>query len=104
MARESRRPFQEILQYYGLERFLYRYSCTEHCSPVALNLAFTDSQNTKRQWAGFIRRSNLASAPETLDQIREPLREFLLPVMAAITEGRNFTRTWPAGGPWHAEP
>lgn len=31
-ARESRRPFQEVLQYYGLERFLYRLSRTEHRS------------------------------------------------------------------------
>ena len=29
-ARESQRPFQEVLQYYGLERFLYRFSRTEH--------------------------------------------------------------------------
>ena len=29
-SRESQRPFQEMLQYYGLERFLYRFSRTEH--------------------------------------------------------------------------
>ena len=69
-----------------------------------MSSAFTDAQTTKSQWAGFIRRSNLASAPETLEQIREPLGEFLLPVMAAITEGRDFNRTWPAGRPWRAEP
>ena len=73
-------------------------------APVALNSAFTDAQTTKSQWAGFIRRSNLPSAPETLELIREPLREFLLPVLAALAEGREFTRTWLAGGPWRAEP
>lgn len=26
-GRESRRPFQELLQYYGLKRFLYRLPC-----------------------------------------------------------------------------
>ena len=36
VARESRRPFQEVLQYYGLERFLYRFSCTEHHSRFLL--------------------------------------------------------------------
>ena len=30
IARKSGRPFQEVLQYYGLERFLYRFSRTEH--------------------------------------------------------------------------
>ena len=29
-ARHSGRPFQEVLQYYGLERFLYRLSKTKH--------------------------------------------------------------------------
>ena len=27
---ESQRPFQEVLQYFGLERFLYRFSHTQH--------------------------------------------------------------------------
>jgi len=29
-AKESRRPFAEILQYYGMERFLYRFSRSEY--------------------------------------------------------------------------
>jgi hypothetical protein len=29
-ARESKRPFQELLQYYALERFLYRFGISEH--------------------------------------------------------------------------
>ena len=35
-ARENQRPFQEVLQYYGLERFLYRFSLTQHCSRFLL--------------------------------------------------------------------
>ena len=35
-ARESRRPFQELFQYYGLERFLYRFSSTEQCKHFLL--------------------------------------------------------------------
>ena len=30
-ARVSQRPFQGVLRCYGLERFLYRFSRTEHC-------------------------------------------------------------------------
>lgn len=29
-ARASKRPFQELLQYYAMERFLYRLSTTPH--------------------------------------------------------------------------
>lgn len=30
LARSDRRPFSELLQYYGMERFLYRLSCSAH--------------------------------------------------------------------------
>lgn len=29
-ARATKRPFQELLQYYAMERFLYRLSTTQH--------------------------------------------------------------------------
>jgi hypothetical protein len=35
-GKESGRPFQEILQYYGLERFLYRFSRARHASQFLL--------------------------------------------------------------------
>lgn len=31
-ARATKRPFQELLQYYAMERFLYRLSTTPHRS------------------------------------------------------------------------
>jgi CTP:phosphocholine cytidylyltransferase-like protein len=30
IARNTQKPFQEILQYYGIERFLYRLSESNH--------------------------------------------------------------------------
>lgn len=35
-ANESGRPFNEILQYYGMERFLYRLSKTPHVNGLIL--------------------------------------------------------------------
>lgn len=32
MARGDRRPFNELLQYYAMERFLYRLSCSEYAN------------------------------------------------------------------------
>ncbi len=71
---------------------------------IALTGAFTNAETTRNQWAAFIRRSNLADAPATLEEIREPLRRFLVPVLDAITKGREFTGIWLAGGPWRTEP
>jgi len=35
-ARQEKRPFQELLQYYAMERFLYRMSTTEHAEEFIL--------------------------------------------------------------------
>lgn len=35
-AREQGRPFQEVLQYYAIERFLYRLAQSEHCENFVL--------------------------------------------------------------------
>jgi hypothetical protein len=35
-ARETNRPFSEVLQYYGMERFLYRVSCSRYAGKVIL--------------------------------------------------------------------
>jgi hypothetical protein len=69
-------------------------------NPIALTEAFTNAETTRNQWAAFVRRSNLVNAPATLEEIREPLRGFLIPLVNAIIKDRNFTGTWPAGGPW----
>ena len=69
-------------------------------NPVALTATFTTAENTSKQWAAFIKRSSLPSAPETIEEIREPLRQFLVPVATAIVEARDFSGRWTAGGPW----
>jgi len=42
-AKETNRPFLEILQYYGMERFLYRFSCSKYTDKFILKgaLMFT---------------------------------------------------------------
>jgi len=35
-ARDTGRPFNELLQYYGIERFLYRLAQTEHAQHFIL--------------------------------------------------------------------
>lgn len=43
IAKETNRPFSEILQYYGIERFLYRFSCSKYADKFILKgaLMFT---------------------------------------------------------------
>jgi hypothetical protein len=35
-AQETHRPFAEVLQYFGIERFLYRFSCSEYANKFIL--------------------------------------------------------------------
>jgi hypothetical protein len=43
IAKETGRPFSEILQYFGMERFLYRFGCSEYTDKFVLKgaLMFT---------------------------------------------------------------
>jgi len=43
IAKETNRPFSEILQYYGMERFLYRFGCSKYADKFILKgaLMFT---------------------------------------------------------------
>lgn len=68
--------------------------------PVALTPAFTSDELPQKQWAAFLRRSQLEHAPNALEQLREPLRDFLLPPLRALVEGRSFEERWPTAGPW----
>ncbi len=72
-------------------------------NPVALTPAFTATENTQKQWTAFIKRSSLDDAPATFDEIREPRRQFLLPIVTALVDGDEFSARWSAPGPWLAE-
>jgi len=81
------------------QTFAHRGSRLE-AVPVALTPVFTTAGAAQQQWAAFVRRSRLDAPPVALDDIRQPLRQFLLPVVAALIEGREFTDRWIAPGPW----
>ena len=68
--------------------------------PVGLTTEFTTSETVRLPWIAFLRNAGLKSAPSTLEEIREPLREYLLPVAAALAKDRTFDKKWIAPGPW----
>jgi Nucleotidyl transferase AbiEii toxin, Type IV TA system len=70
--------------------------------PIALTPTFTAAEGTQKQWAAFVKRSQLDNAPRTLDEARELLRRFLLPVATALLAAQSFPVSWTAPGPWQA--
>jgi hypothetical protein len=114
-ARTSKRPFQELLQYYAMERFLYRLSTTSHraCfvlkgalmlhvwdTPLARATDFTEQASTLAQWTAFRKKLPNAECPSTLAEVVPLLAEFLLPIARASERGERFVGRWTAGGPW----
>ena len=51
IAKETGRSFSEVLQYYGIERFLYRFSCSKYADQFVLKgaLMFTVWQVPERR-------------------------------------------------------
>ena len=68
--------------------------------PLALTAAFADVEGKDAQWAGFLRRNRLTSAPTDLAAVVSGVARFIGPVLAAVREETPLNRHWPAGGPW----
>ncbi|MDR0379985.1 MAG: nucleotidyl transferase AbiEii/AbiGii toxin family protein [Candidatus Accumulibacter sp.] len=61
---------------------------------------FAQHEQKNMQWAGFQRKNALE--PMTLAVVIEALREFLLPVLVALSAGEDYCRQWRAGVGWDA--
>jgi len=68
--------------------------------PFALTDGFATDSAKRTQWKAFVRKGRFADCPEDLLQIVEPLRDFIVPPLAALSAGTRFRKTWPAGGSW----
>lgn len=68
--------------------------------PLALTAAFAQLEGKGAQWAGFLRRNQLTSAPAALEEVIKGIASFIAPVLAAAARGEPFAAKWPPGGPW----
>ena len=71
-------------------------------TPIALTAEFANAEDKRAQWAGFVRRSRLTSAPATLESVIDGVAAFVGPLLSAAAREERFTRSWRAGGPWEA--
>jgi len=68
--------------------------------PIALTPEFSNEPQKVKLWKTFLERNKLSVGNRELRQVIEDLKGFLMPPLGAITRGRDFIKTWPAGGPW----
>jgi len=89
-AKAEGRPFTEILQYFALERFLYRLGRSRYSNQFVLKGALMFDV-----WQGLY-----SDAPANLHEAVQVIAAFLQPTILALSEGRAFDRHWSPGGPW----
>ena len=67
--------------------------------PLALQTDFYKLPSKQTQWKAFLRKSGL-NAESALEETIRVIREFVMPVLEAISEGNRKKKLWQAGGPW----
>jgi len=89
----------EILQNAIINTFTNRETLIPHDLPMGLSDDFV--QEKKGEWGAFINTFN-PELPEVNDfnYIIHTLRDFFVPVLKALSEGKSFDLKWSAGKEW----
>ena len=66
--------------------------------PAALTAAYADER--QGQWAAFLRRTEIALAPEPFPEVQAQIERLVMPPAAALAGGAPFEGRWRRGGPW----
>jgi hypothetical protein len=66
--------------------------------PLGLTDEFALHEQKNMQWSGFVRKNALG--PIALTEVIGSVRQFLLPVLAALAEDVRFDRQWRASAGW----
>jgi hypothetical protein len=69
--------------------------------PLALSAAFADAKQV--QWTAFLRRTDIALAPEPFPVIQAQIAALMMPPSQAVAIGRPLDQRWAPGGPWRGE-
>ncbi|MCM3900752.1 MAG: nucleotidyl transferase AbiEii/AbiGii toxin family protein [Pyrinomonadaceae bacterium] len=69
-------------------------------APLALTPEFYDDQQKNTQWKAFLNKSRLDVNAKSLSEIAAALREFLVPVSAAVARDEVLDQSWRVAGPW----
>lgn len=66
--------------------------------PAALTEAF--AREKRAQWAAFLKRTDIALAPESLPIVQAHVADFVMAPVLSLARGERFAGKWPARGPW----
>ncbi|TXL72419.1 nucleotidyl transferase AbiEii/AbiGii toxin family protein [Vineibacter terrae] len=66
--------------------------------PLALSAAFAAAKQA--QWTAFLRRTDIALAPEPFHDIQAQIAALMMPPAQAVAGTQRFDQKWQPGGPW----
>ena len=66
--------------------------------PLALSAAFAAAKQA--QWTAFLRRTDIALAPEPFPDIQAQIAALMMPPAQAVAGTQRFDQKWQPGGPW----
>jgi predicted nucleotidyltransferase component of viral defense system len=69
-------------------------------APVALGGEFGQLPAKRMQWRSFVAKSGLESDAVDFEIVLKALREFLMPVLSAIAQGKELSLLWKPGVGW----
>ena len=120
-AKREGRPFSELVQYYAMERFLFRLANSRHSGCFVLKAkaiqltfqqrgmdipvefeSFREEFATMKQpmWAAFRRRIPGLPAPERFWELISDLTTFVIPVLGFVRDEPFLDMSWTPPGPW----
>lgn len=79
----------------AIEATFEKRSTPRELEPVALSPEYAESENARRLWASFLKKSELTDAPAAFPEVVERVRRFVLPVLHASPP-----RSWSASRGW----
>jgi predicted nucleotidyltransferase component of viral defense system len=83
--------------------FKCRRTDVPNAVPTGLGEEFATDEHKMTQWKAFLTRSQLEGTEIELSQVINELQAFLMPVLDAAANARDFDRSWVNGGPWAAK-
>ncbi len=69
-------------------------------APLALTDSFSRDRVKATQWDAFVRKNRLSPGKLSFQDVTTFLRDFLMPPVQSVREGKEFNMAWPPLGPW----
>lgn len=80
--------------------FKRRHTDIPRATPTGLSDEFATDRQKNTQWNAFLTRSQRGAMEIELAQVISELRAFLMPVLDAAANAKDFAQSWANGGPW----